>query len=101
MVAVGSMAPGAMLFPSPSNDAEKNAPLDVVARAGLWFDCKESIILDRCYNRVISYFSDSEGTFIMIIFHYIHFFTFTFTTETLASQRPGPRQPLIGIQDEM
>jgi hypothetical protein len=30
IVALGSMAPGAIVFPSMSKEAEKNAPLDVV-----------------------------------------------------------------------
>jgi hypothetical protein len=34
IVADGSIAPGEMLFPNSSNDAEKNAPLEVVALEG-------------------------------------------------------------------
>ncbi len=49
IVAVGNMAPGAMLFPSSSNEAEKKAPLDVVAREGFWFECE---IIKQIFIRV-------------------------------------------------
>jgi hypothetical protein len=46
IVALGSMAPGAIVFPSMSSDAEKNAPLDVVDFESCCLDWI-GILLDR------------------------------------------------------
>ena len=46
IVALGSMAPGAIVFPSMSSDAEKKAPLDVVDFESCCLDWS-GITLDR------------------------------------------------------
>jgi hypothetical protein len=41
IVALGSMAPGAIVFPSISREAEKKAPLDVVDFDNCCLDCSD------------------------------------------------------------